>query len=463
MDRQVGGVPVSGDNGVGVGGYAQPAGHGYSQPAPPRMEVAVAVAPDPEDFQRQKQLEGHRKYTSDKVYAESLGKSDAQKELDALRHIVPVRASTVPIRGTRWLWRDRIPCGGLALLAGKGDTSKSTLFCQFVAWITTGDMKGEYYGTPRNVLYVINEDSMSETIIPRMVAHGADLDRVFFLTVSSPINEDSLSLPRDAALLEQTIIDTGAVATFIDPLSANVTGRANDSRDTRDTYQRVNRIGEDTGTAIVGLAHTRKAGAEDVLEAILGSTEQTNVARSVHGLIIDPEEDGARILSCEKLNQGQRHALNSLRFAVVSHSVRCTDGSDEWTSMPKIEWLPETTDTASDILADAMNGNAGVDECARWLRKYIEENGGEVLASDVRAESKKYSESMLKRARTRAGVKTRRLREAQARSVWYIPGYGLDPDRGHDQSSTIHDHDHDQSSCLHCDTSDDKSGLFPRP
>lgn len=347
----------------------------------------------------------------------------ADEEEAARRRVVSRQGSEYTMSRTRWLWRDRMPLGGLSLVAGRGDMSKSTLFAQMCAWITTGDMKGEYYGMPQNVLYVVNEDSISQTVIPRMVAHGADMTRVFFLEVQSPLGKDALTLPADADRLRDEIRNRHAVGTFIDPLSANVTGRANDSRETRNTYQEVNNVAEDTSSAIVGLAHTRKAGALDVMEAILGSSEQGNVARSVHGLDKDNKEDGARILSCEKLNQGQRHLLPSLRFCIVSHNVQCTDGTEDWTSAPRIEWLEETMDTASDMMAERLEGNTGADECAHWLLGYIIANGGEMLASDVRSapEAKKYSSSMMDRARLKAGIRSKRLREQAARSVWYVP------------------------------------------
>lgn len=348
----------------------------------------------------------------------------AKREVEqTARRVVLERGSSVPVVRTRWLWRTRIPLGGLALIAGKGDVSKSTLFAQMVAWLTTGDMKGEFYGEPRNVLYVVNEDSVSQTVVPRMIAHGADMDRVFFVKVDNPLWADALSLPRDSDLLTDAILSSGAVATFVDPLSANVTGRANDSRDTRATYQEVNRIAEFTDSAIVGLAHTRKAGAADIIEAILGSSEQGNVARSVHGLVMDDDEDGARILSCEKLNVGNKSDLASLRFVVVSHNVPCSNG--EWTTAPRIEWIEETDDTASDMLADQLNGHSGVDECARFIKHYVMSNGGEVLASDALAtpDLKKCSKMMIQRARKKAGILSKRQTRTQAGCIWYFPIY----------------------------------------
>lgn len=399
-----------------------------SQPSPASIvEEAAGITPEQQKHIEEhfaKQLTEKEKESLDRTVNEKLLYDEAERlteeERQKLRRIVTRKASGVQIRRTRWLWRDRVPLGGLALLAGKGDASKSTLFACFAAWLTIGDMKGEFYGVPQNVLYVVNEDSMEETVVPRMKAHGADLDRIDFLTVESPIGKDALMLPRDADLLRAKIRETNAVVTFVDPLSANVSGKSNDSRDMRTTYQVVNNIAEETMTSIFGLAHTRKEGARDMLEALLGSTEQVNVARSVHGVVHDPEQDGARILSCEKLNVGQKQLLPGLRFEVASAEVKVSQY--ESTSVPVIEWLTETDDTASGVLEDAAMGHTGTAECARWELEELARNGGQMYFSDIEiAAGRKYSVSMLKRARKLGRITTKRTSEVPSRSIWYHP------------------------------------------
>ncbi|MFB6525077.1 hypothetical protein [Streptomyces sp. NPDC056399] len=185
----------------------------------------------------------------------------------------------------------------------------------------------------------------------------------------------------------------------------------------------MNTLAEETSCAIVGLAHTRKAGAAGVMEAVIGSSEQTNVARSVHGLILDPEEDGARILSCEKLNVGRKEILASLRFRIVSVGVDCADG--DTTSQPRIEWLEETSESASDIMTDVQLGHDGVGDCARWLLKHLGSLGEEDFSADVKEAAakanRKFAGSLLNRARRAAKIQSRRTSETPSRTVWRLP------------------------------------------
>jgi hypothetical protein len=45
--------------------------------------------------------------------------------------------------------------------------------------ITRGVLSGEFFGMPKSVLVAAAKDSWSQTIVPRLIAAGADLDRVF--------------------------------------------------------------------------------------------------------------------------------------------------------------------------------------------------------------------------------------------------------------------------------------------
>ncbi|MFE6853944.1 hypothetical protein ACFVDH_24505, partial [Streptomyces sp. NPDC057674] len=78
---------------------------------------------------------------------------------------------------------------------------KSTLLTEFTAWITQGDMKGEFFRQPRDVMYVANEDSLEYTLTPRLLAAGADVDRVHFIGISM-LGRTANVLPKDCVGLE---------------------------------------------------------------------------------------------------------------------------------------------------------------------------------------------------------------------------------------------------------------------
>ena len=110
-----------------------------------------------------------------------LGRSEQNE-----RQIVFTPASSISMRPTRWLWNEdggRIPAGEITLTAGPGGVGKSTFHAWLIAKITTGTLPGIHFGKPASCIIAAQEDSWAQTIVPRLVAAGADLDRVYRVDV----------------------------------------------------------------------------------------------------------------------------------------------------------------------------------------------------------------------------------------------------------------------------------------
>ena len=106
----------------------------------------------------------------------------------------------------RWLWDGRLALGTLNLLGGREGIGKSIVECTLAADITRGRLPGVYAGTPRAVIIAATEDSWEYTIVPRLMAAGADLALVFRVDVETPGGGDAaLSLPRDLPAVERLV------------------------------------------------------------------------------------------------------------------------------------------------------------------------------------------------------------------------------------------------------------------
>src|SRR5512144_3015001 len=93
----------------------------------------------------------------------------------------------------------------------------------------------------------------------------------------------------------------------IDPLTSVVDGKIDTHRDRelRGALEPLARLTDETGGAVVGLAHHGKAATTDPLSLVLGSRACTAVARAVLAAARDPEpDDGSCVLSLEKSNLG---------------------------------------------------------------------------------------------------------------------------------------------------------------
>ena len=127
------------------------------------------------------------------------------------RRLVLTPASAIRTRRVTWLWDARLALGIFALLAGREGLGKSSFAYWLAACITRGQFCGEHHGQPRAVLVSATEDSWEHTIVPRLIAAGADLTRVFRVevaTVDATIGE--LILPRDNAEVEDAARRVGA-------------------------------------------------------------------------------------------------------------------------------------------------------------------------------------------------------------------------------------------------------------
>jgi hypothetical protein len=135
-----------------------------------------------------------------------------------------------------WAWWDeddgqgRVPAGSLGLAAGRESVGKSSFAIWAAAQVTTGRLPGAFCGCPRAVIYVAVEDSWKYTIVPRLIAAGADLDLVYRAEVQVVEGETVLlSLPADNKLLEQGITGHDVALVVIDPLMSAIS----DTLDTR--------------------------------------------------------------------------------------------------------------------------------------------------------------------------------------------------------------------------------------
>lgn len=400
-------------------GFAQPGWSAESgKPYPGAEGVAEAIEKSQEDAQ----IAAQARVEKARALARKRGQEAAEEEERALRKVVGRRASEVTDRRTRWLWRDRIPVGEITLLAGRGGVGKSTVATQLAAWITTGDMKGEFYGEPRNVVMGINEDDLARTVVPRLKAAGADLDRVHFINVKTLTgDDDKMTLPSDIEAVGRFVAELEAPLLILDPMSSNLKGKRNDGDEMRPLLERIRReICERNGCAILGMAHTRKGQSADIQEAVMGSSELANISRAILGVIHDPDEDDAIILSQEKNNLG-RMDIESFRYRI--HTFTYVGDESEIITTSRLEWLNPTQTKASDVLAERNLGGDGSSGAADWLQAWMsspEQGGTCTRAEAIKAGRKaEFSSRSIDRAK-----RTLRLKSAKGfggEATWILP------------------------------------------
>src|SRR5438876_3610978 len=158
-------------------------------------------------------------------------------------------------RPVPWLWTGRIAAGRLTLIDDP-DQGKSFLTLDLAARLTAGRElpDGSRPSGPMSVLLLSGEDNREDTIVPRLLAAGADLQRVHFwdeALLGAPV------FPEACPRLQQVLERTQARLVVIDPFFAFLgqeIGSLNDFM-IRRALQPLARVAELTQAAIVLIRH----------------------------------------------------------------------------------------------------------------------------------------------------------------------------------------------------------------
>jgi hypothetical protein len=127
-----------------------------------------------------------------------------------------------------WLWPGHIAAGKLTLIDGDPGLGKSMITLDLSARLTTGRDFPDYSPCPGpgGVVLVGSEDGVSDTIISRLQAAGADLNHVHSFDGISRAGASNgpPAFPDDCPLLEEVIQESKARLVIIDPLLAFISG-----------------------------------------------------------------------------------------------------------------------------------------------------------------------------------------------------------------------------------------------
>lgn len=356
-------------------------------------------------------------------------------DLEDTRQLRLVRASGVKPQPVRWLLHHLIPQAAVTLLAGREGLGKSTMWAYWASEATHGRLPGDLLGTPTDVLVIANEDSREHTLTPRLIAAGADLDRVHFVDASTLTGTTSVMLPLDVARLVQVIRATGASLVIVDPLVSVLDGRLDSHKDhsIRQALDPLNSVASTTGAALLGLVHLNKAQGSDVLDRVLGSRAFTAAARAVLAMTVDPQDETGRLLVFQsKSNLGPR-TREALIVEVQSTTIETDHGPTE---VGRAVIVDRREVDPFDVMQPLGLDDADeMSDAARWLLDHLVANGGESSRRDVIEAGRKagHSKDQLARAAKRAGVHIRRSSNWPSSTTWHYP---RSPHSPHSSQST---------------------------
>lgn len=292
--------------------------------------------------------------------------------------IIMQAMAEMKMRPVDWLWPDRIAKGKLSLIAGHPGLGKSQAALWLAATVSTG---GHYPDGSRTaagrVLILSAEDDVEDTILPRLVANGAELSMIHVLHMVRTIDQDGqpiergLNLREDLARVEAVIEKFGDVAAvIIDPITAYL-GDDIDSHQTVQVRAVLRPWQEMAGrrrSALIGITHLRKNTEADAVLLVTGSLAFVAAARATYFVMRDDGNPQRRLFLTAKNNLG----VDTTGFAYALEDVDLGDGI----RTSRVVWeIDPVTRTADEELArrrKKSSGDTRKTECA-FLRELLAE------------------------------------------------------------------------------------------
>ena len=291
-------------------------------------------------------------------------KSTVLKEPPKKDSVKIIRMSDVELTPVDWLWKPYLPFGKLSVLQGNPGEGKTYFAMHLAAACTNGKlMPNMELLEPFNVIYQTAEDGLGDTVKPRLIEAGADLDRVLV------IDDSDVQLTLSDERIEKAIIENNARLVIIDPIQAYLGADVdmNRANEVRPIFMRLGQVAQRTGCAILLIGHLNKAAGMQSLQRGLGSIDIAAAVRSVMFIGKLKHDPTMRILTHEK---------SSLAPPGVSLAFSLGDEGG-------FRWVGEYDITADEMLSGIEPQRETKTQQAKDLICTLLAGGKQVLSEDI--------------------------------------------------------------------------------
>jgi hypothetical protein len=344
-----------------------------------------------------------------------------------------VRASNISIRGIDWIWPGRFAIGKLGLIVGLPDVGKGQALCDIAARITRGLAWPcrEGIAPIGNVILLTAEDDPEDTVVPRLIAAGANLDRVEIVRMIRVDGKRRMfSLVSDLEFLRRKIVEVGDVRMVqIDPISAYLGVKQVDSfrtPDVRAVLGPVVGLSTELAASILGILHFNKK--TDVTNALLRISDSMAfgaTARHVYAVVDDAENK--RKLFVKGKNNLTPYEQKALTYTFDASQVGIDPRNGNPIIAPRIIWGTEYVDvTATEAMQAAAESKSPSrrDKAKEFLIDML--GRGPVASADIleAAEENGIAKNTLYRAKDELKIKARKdgpVKDGERIWQWHLP------------------------------------------
>lgn len=295
-----------------------------------------------------------------------------------------LKMSDVEQTEVSFLWTPYIPFGKLTILQGNPGEGKTYLAMQLCAACTNRvQLPGMEVMEPFNVIYQTAEDGLGDTVKPRLVDAGADLEKVLVI-----VEDDANPLTLTDERIEKAIVQTGAKMVIIDPIQAFIGAKVdmNRANEVRPIFRKLGDVAQRTGCAIVLIGHLNKTAGMQSTYRGLGSIDLTASVRSVLFIGRLKDDPNLRVLTHEKSS-----------LAPPGDSLAFVLGDEEG-----FRWIGKYDITADEMLSGTEQKKDSKLKEAKDLIYSLLADGRQAYSAEIDREAVK------------KGISTRTVRDAKA-------------------------------------------------
>jgi putative DNA primase/helicase len=338
------------------------------------------------------------------------------------------QASQLKILPIRWLWPGWLARGKLHVLAGTPGTGKTTIAMAIAATVSAGGIFpcGSQCSSG-NVLIWTGEDDPADTLTPRLLASGANLNRVYFINNTIENGQTrSFDPAYDFQSLLQSAERIGEIKLLVvDPIVSAVVGDSHKANDVRRGLQPLVELAIALNCVVLGITHFSKGSmGRDPIERVMGSQAFGALARVVIVAAKDSSNDegspSRRFIARAKSNIGPDgggfdYAMDQIDLA-EHPGVNAT----------VIKWRGAINGSARDLLGavEAENNDTSDkterDDAKAFLVSILSDGAVPVKIIKNDAQGAGYSWRTIERAKKEAGIQAKKTGVKDGWS-WELP------------------------------------------
>jgi hypothetical protein len=332
-----------------------------------------------------------------------------------------------------WLWPGRLALGKVALFEGDPDLGKSLVALDLCARLSTGRPLPD--GTPRlseplRSIYLGAEDGPQDTILPRLLALGADASRVFVMHRKDLLLDQQVSIPTHVGFLDRILARTGARLLVLDPIVAFLAPEIIVASDqsVRRALRPLAALAEKHACAIVLIRHLNKKLGGPALYRGGGSIGFLAACRAGWLFALDPQPEDPLLPGGADKHAAKRCVMaqvkNNLAAAQPSLAYELRAGEGAY---PTVHWLGPCAWTHQQLVARPRQKHLSPGAHARqFLKEFLAD--GPRLTADIWVASleQDISKRTLQRARKEMQLGRRIVvMDGKRQCYWLLPGQQL--------------------------------------